>query len=332
MRRRVTIAYEPARCAVCGHNDAEPLAEPEDIRSEVEDLWAFHQRRLLPDTPTARLMDRVAFSEHPPWRLVRCRECGLVYRNPAERRHELTEIYARESPTAETLESLHDTQLSSARAEARRLRKVMGRGGSVLEVGSYVGAFLTAARELGLAVQGLDVNASVNAFARSRGFAVHDGDLASLAGEDVFDAIAIWNTFDQVPDPRATLFAAARLLRRGGLIVVRAPSGDFYARKRGLLGSSRGTRRAIGREMLAQNNLLGFPYRWGFTESSLNKLLDAVGFRVDRIYGDVLVPIADEYTRSWARLEESLFKWVSRLWARTSSRSAPWLEVYARKT
>ena len=214
MRRRVTIAYEPARCAVCGHNDAEPLAEPRDIRSEVEDLWAFHQRRLLPNTPTARLMDRVAFSEHPPWRLVRCRECGLVYRNPAERRHELTEIYAREAPTTETLESLHDTQLSSARAEARRLRKVMGRGGSVLEVGSYVGAFLTAARELGLAVQGLDVNASVNAFARGRGFAVHDGDLASLAGEDLFDAIAIWNTFDQVPDPRATLFAAARLLRR----------------------------------------------------------------------------------------------------------------------
>ena len=328
----VTIAYEPVRCVVCGHADAAPLVQSDAVRAEVEDLWAFHERRLRPSTPTARLMDRVAFSEHPPWRLVRCRDCGLVYRNPAERPRELTEIYAHQSPTPETLEALHETQRASARAQARRLRGAMGRSGSVLEVGSYVGSFLTEARDLGLSVQGLDVNPTVNAFARSRGFAVHDGELATMPGEACFDAIAIWNTFDQVPDPRATLFAAARLLRPEGLVVLRAASGAFYANNRRLLTSRFGAVRALGRELLAQNNLLGFPYRWGFAEPSLTKLLAAAGFRVERLLGDVLVPIADEFTRPWARAEETVYKSLARLWARTSAGSAPWLEVYARKT
>jgi len=60
---------------------------------------------LRPDTPPEHLMDRVAFSEHPPLRLVRCRECGLVYRNPVERLHELEAIYARETPPPEVLRS-----------------------------------------------------------------------------------------------------------------------------------------------------------------------------------------------------------------------------------
>jgi len=328
---RVSIAYEPARCAVCGHADAASLAESDDIRAEVEDLWAFHERRLRRGIPIARLMDRVAFSEHPPWRLVRCRACGLVYRNPAERRNELTEIYARAAPTPETMAALHDTQLSSARGQARRLRAAMNWPGTALEVGSYVGAFLTAARDAGLTIQGLDINASVNAYARSRGFAVHDGDLTSLAGEERFDAVAIWNTFDQVSDPRATLFAAWRLLRRGGLVVIRVPNGGFYAHVRHALASRWPVVRAMARELLAQNNQLGFPYRWGFDERSLEQLLAMTGFAVDRFYGDVLVPIADEYTRPWARVEELLFKGVLSLGARTAPRFAPWLEVYARK-
>jgi hypothetical protein len=60
--------------------------------------------------------------------------------------------------------------------------------------------------------------------------------------------------------------------------------------------------------MLAQNNLLTFPYRWGFTPPSLTRLLSDQGFAVKRIRGDVLVPIADEWTRRWARVEEIVIK------------------------
>ena len=167
------------------------LAETEDVHAEVEALWAYHQRRLRLATPPERLMDRLAFSENPPFRLVQCNGCGLVYRNPVERERELHDLYARQSLTPDVMQTLHDTQLPAVRVQARELRRVLGRGGAALEVGSYVGAFLVAAREQGLQMEGLDINADVNAFARSLGFVVHDGELSTFAPGRTYDAIAI---------------------------------------------------------------------------------------------------------------------------------------------
>jgi SAM-dependent methyltransferase len=314
------LSYEPGRCAVCGHADAGVVAERDDLRREVEWLWEYHQRRLRPETPPEHLLDRVAFSEHPPLRLVRCRECGLVYRNPVERVHELREIYARATPEPSVLQSLHDTQLPAVRQQARRLRAVLGRPGSGIEVGSYVGAFLAAAREHELQMEGVDINPHVNAFARSLGFVVHDGDLASIDVKQQYDCVAIWNTFDQLADPRGVVNAAAALLRPGGVLAVRVPNGGYYA----------GMRRRRSRwPLLAQNNLLSFPYRWGFTPRSLARLLREVGLAVRGFRADVLVPIADEWTLPWAAAEERALKRAMRAAARRDRRRAPWFELYA---
>src|SRR5438105_8384071 len=114
-------SYEPSHCIVCGHAEAELVADEEKIRREVELLWSFHQKRLRADTPVTRLRDRVAFSQDPPWRLVVCRECGLLYRNPAERAFEVESIYERDFPSAGLLQALHHTQRESYAAQARRL-------------------------------------------------------------------------------------------------------------------------------------------------------------------------------------------------------------------
>lgn len=313
-------SYEISHCIVCGHADARVIADQPDVRDEVEWLWEYHQRRLRPETPSERLMDRVVFSERPPLRLVRCRECGLVYRNPVERPHELREIYARRAPPPSVLRSLHETQLPAVREQARVLRRVMGRGGSGLEVGSYAGAFLAAAREVGLQFDGLDINPEANALARMLGFTVHDGELSSFQPDRRFDVVAIWNTFDQLADPRGAVAAAASLLSPGGLLVIRVPNGAFYAR-------FRRWRRAW--PLLAQNNLLTFPYRWGFTPKSLARLLSDSRFAVRASRGDVLVPIADEWTRPWARIEERAIKQTMGAIAGASRRFAPWIEIYA---
>ena len=323
------VSYEIAACIVCGHTDADVVADADQIRAEVEALWAYHQKRLKPNTPPERLVDRVAFSEPPPFRLVRCNDCGLLYRNPVERSHELTEIYARNTSTPDVLRALHDTQLHAVRIQARELRRALGRGGSGLEVGSYVGAFLAAARDEGLQVQGLDVNADVNAFTRSMGFTVHDGELANFATDQTFDAVAIWNTFDQLADPRGALHAAGKLLRDRGILAVRVPNGAFYAAARRALTKGNRVSRATARALLAQNNLLTFPYRWGFTPRSLTRLLGETGFTVQRIRGDVLVPTADRWTRPWARMEEIVIKRAIALGASLADSRAPWFEVYA---
>ena len=323
----MSVSYELARCAVCGSAEATEVASPEDMKSEVEALWAFHSRRLRPETPSAQLMDRVAFSQHAPLRVVRCSECGLVYRNPVERAQELASSYEDESPTTERMRALHETQRASYAAQADRLTRVFGRVGSGIEVGSYVGAFLASARDAGWRFSGVDVNACANAFTRSLGFAVHDGPIETLDPDRRADVVAIWNCLDQLADPTSAIRAARRHLAPGGMVAVRVPNGACYASMRPLLR----TRLApLAREWLAQNNLLGFPYRYGFTPSSLARLLARQGFEVEHVEGDVLVPIADRWTRPWARVEERALKGVLRLAARVSADRAPWFEMYAR--
>ena len=317
-------SYELTRCVVCGGADTIEVAGPEQIRDEAERLWEFYMRRLSPRTPPERLVDRVAFSQAPPWRVVRCRDCGLVYRNPVERPEELRATYADAPVDRDALDALHDAQTKTYHAQACRLASQLERRGTGLEVGSYVGAFLAAAREQGWKFEGLDVNPAVNAYARSRGFVVHDGDLERFAGAPrTFDAVAIWNTFDQLPDPRAALRASHSLLRPNGVLALRVPNGECYAHWRPRLnGATRSSRLALA--VLAHNNLLTFPYRFGFTPHALTRLLRDVGFEPTTIVGDVLVPTADEWTRRWAALEERIVKPLTRRWS-------PWFEIYARR-
>lgn len=319
--------YELTRCIVCGGAESTELATAEEMRDEVEALWAYHARRLRPETPPEHLMDRVAFSQRAPLRVVRCNACGLVYRNPVERPSALEAIYGDDSPTREVMQALHDTQRASYAAQAGRLTEVVGRKGTGIEVGSYVGAFLAAAREEGWQFAGTDVNPDANTFTRSLGFEVHDGPLETFDAARRVDAVTIWNCLDQLADPPATIRTARRHLAPGGWLAVRVPNGACYASLRPLLDTPLAR---AARALLAQNNLLSFPYRFGFTPESLTQLIERLGFESVRVVGDVLVPIADEWTRPWAAVEERLIKQLDGLVARAETGHAPWIELYAR--
>ncbi|HEX6051125.1 MAG TPA: hypothetical protein VFZ21_17715, partial [Gemmatimonadaceae bacterium] len=130
---------------MCNGADSAEVAGADDVRDEMEALWAFHTRRLRSDTPADRLTDRVAFSQAPALRLVQCARCETVFRNPRERAFEVTDAYAGETPSLETLQALHDTQMASYAAQAERLTETFGRHGRGLEVGSYAAGFLAAA-------------------------------------------------------------------------------------------------------------------------------------------------------------------------------------------
>jgi SAM-dependent methyltransferase len=314
-------AYEITACPVCGSRDERQIAGPDEVKREVEWLWEFHTRRLQPDTPPERLVDRVAFSQAPPLRVVQCAVCGLVYRNPRERAWTLRDSYATEAPAREAMDALFQTQLATYRAQAERLTDVAGRVGIGLEVGSYVGGFLEASRERGWSFEGLDVNEEVNAVTRERGFRVTTGDLESFRPTHAYAAVAIWNCLDQLPDPAAAVIRARALLEPGGTLALRVPNGDFYARVRPHIEGPMG---GVPRALLAHNNLLGFPYRQGFTPSSLERLVERTGLRVVHVHNDTLVPIADEFTRRWAALEERALKQLLH-----AAKAAPWFEMYA---
>ncbi len=319
-------SLELAPCPVCGANDHALVADADDIRREVEQLWEFYRPRLVPGAPPARLADRVAFSQHPPLNVVRCRRCDLVYRNPRERASDLRATYEHDSPERVVLESLFHNQRRAYRSQARWLTRIMGRTGSGIELGSYVGAFLDAARAEGWRFRGLDINERVVAFAREHGLDATLGDITSLDATTRYDAVAIWNTFEQLPDPCDVVRRAHAALHDGGLLALRVPNGDFYAAVRRHID---GPASRIARALLAQNNLLTFPYRHAFTPRSLRTLLDRAGFTIVSMTGSPLVPTSDEWTRPWATLEERVVKSILRPLGRLGV--MPWIEMLAVK-
>lgn len=324
-------AYELGSCPACGSTAVETVADRDEIRREVEELWLFHTRRLRPGTAPERLADQAVFSLEPPLHLAGCGRCGTVYRTPRRTAADLETLYAEEEVDAATLAHVLETTRHVARRQARALRLLRGGAGRVVEVGSYAGAFLEEARAEGWEVLGVEPSRSAARWLDARGLPVKRGTLETLAREEgqrgVADAVAIWNCFDQLPDPRATLRAAHALLAPGGLLGLRVPNGALYRRLRARLGrTGTGTVRAV----LAWNNLLSFPYRTGFTPKALVGLLRDTGFEPLEVRGDVLVRVSGGWTRGWARLEERLLKGLLRLAPAGSPELAPWLEVYAR--
>lgn len=304
------------------------------MRSEVERLWAFHERRLHASVPPRYLLDRVAFSQAPPIRLAQCRDCTHIFRNPRERAEALESAYEDEAPDESVLKALFNTQHATYQQQAARLTQIAGRSGRGLEVGSYVGGFLAAARDAGWSFDGVDVSQSASAFAVRNGFNVTHGTIERVSTRNPYDVVVIWNTFEQLYDSRSAVMAARRLLRPDGRLVVRIPNGDFYLRWRGrLAGTASGMRSGTmvsgtAERVLVHNNLLSFPYRQGFTEKSLTRLLQGAGFEIQRVYGDTLVPIADRWTTLYGTIEERAVKAMERLAQR--GWRAPWVEVYAR--
>lgn len=310
-------------CPACGGRSLETVADSTSVQRQVEALWSFHTRRVRGDTPPYRLVDRSAFSQRPPLAIVACTACGTLVRNPREDADTLRDVYADDDPDAATVDALLTAQRPAYAAQAARLSDVLGRSGTVLEVGCYTGGFLDAAQARGWTAHGLDVNAAAVERAQERGLTATVGDIREVDDTRRYDAVVFWNVFEQIDEPAAALAAAHARLTDRGVLAVRVPNGAFYRRLVNLPAFLRAPAGAV----LAWNNLLGFPYRHGFTVTAIEMLLAHEGLRTARVHGDALVRVSDTYTRGWARLEEAALKTVLR--HALPHHAAPWLEVYA---
>jgi 2-polyprenyl-3-methyl-5-hydroxy-6-metoxy-1,4-benzoquinol methylase len=318
--------YELTRCPVCDAGDAAEIASGDAIRLELERLWLFHGNRLQHPVPPRHLTDRLVFTQQPPLRLVQCPVCSHLYRNPRETPETVRDGYEEEDLSDDVMRKLFEQQADQYRAQLGRLKSLAQHIQNGLEVGSYVGAFLAASRDAGLSFVGLDIGDATARFAAARGLRVINSSIDAHEGTSKYDVIAIWNTFEQLTNQRDALVAARRLLRPQGILALRIPNAGYYLRWRARL---RGGLGGLAERLLAHNNLLGFPYREGFTQRSLFILLDRAKFDIVRVHGDTLPRTADRWTSRQGALEELLLKSAERLLQREWE--APWVEVYARR-
>ena len=157
------------------------------------------------------------------FRLVKCRECGLVYQNPRPTAEALAFFYPPEYAPYVQRGPLGKLTRWLRRREATGLRRSLPEGAEVLEVGCAAGDLMVPLRDAGFRVSGVELSDHAATTARTEHHLdVHTGTLADAPlGAESFDAVIMRNVIEHVPDPMGDLERAAALLRPGGLLALR---------------------------------------------------------------------------------------------------------------
>jgi 2-polyprenyl-3-methyl-5-hydroxy-6-metoxy-1,4-benzoquinol methylase len=165
----------------------------------------------------------------PEGSLLRCAACGqLVSQCSVEQYESALRKWDTAGGTTPSRDAIarHD---QVGRRRLRTLLALLGRGPAgvrLLDVGCSSGAFLETARQAGLDAEGVELSPEAAQTARRAGFRVFTGRLEDARFPDaVFDAIALIELVEHLPDPRALLEEGRRILRPGGIVMITTPNG-----------------------------------------------------------------------------------------------------------
>jgi SAM-dependent methyltransferase len=151
---------------------------------------------------------------------VRCVDCGTVFVSPLPEIGVVQATYLRPDyhETAE-VSAIRMRDEADARVDVLRSMGVR----RIIEVGCGPGHFLDAARDRGLHIEGVDP-ARTAAEPASRGHLVHRVWLESFTPPERFDALALWEVLEHLPDPAHALSIMREWIEPGGIVAFSTPS------------------------------------------------------------------------------------------------------------
>lgn len=231
-------------------------------------------------SPRRRLVGRRGGAAHREGRgvvtnVVHCRDCGGYYTHPTLVPDSNPYV---EKATAEYFR-IHDPERrrKAGRSLADVAEAMLGRKGTILELGCGRGELLEGAMEAGWTTFGVEWTPSFAAVAESRGVVVEGGPIetAELL-ERQFDVILFAAILEHLYRPIDVLHRARRALRDGGLVFIDVPNEASLVMTLGNLWM-----RLRGRDWCVNLSPTFSPFHVvGFTSGSLRRALTATGFTV----------------------------------------------------
>lgn len=163
--------------------------------------------------------------------IYKCPNCGLFFVFPmVEDAYLEEEVYSAKSGyqghrAKEDLRSLPPTKRFDVIFEY--LGDVAGK--RILDVGASNGEFLYNIRKRGADTYGVEINTKTANSALKLGLNIFVGFLAEAKYEDdFFDIINLCDILEHVTDPRKLLTECRRILKPGGVIIIRTPNMDCF--------------------------------------------------------------------------------------------------------
>ena len=160
--------------------------------------------------------------------LVRCGDCGLMFRKPNDIAPTLhANIVAFERMARGRWESFYDGW--NARERGKILDHLRSPG-KALEIGPGRGAFIAYLRKEGYRVEGVDISGDICADLEDRfGVRMVHGTLEEFQGDGSYDLIAAHHVVEHVQDIRSFLGKCRSLLAPGGGLLVSCPNVASWA-------------------------------------------------------------------------------------------------------
>lgn len=213
-----------------------------------------------------------------PW-LRQCRKCGNEASLLADPTWHEGPLLGWDPVAEEFMRPLREQNAKLLLGHIGRQREL--KGTRVLEVGCAIGWFLTAARDAGMTIAGIEPDERVAVQAEARGIDVTRGYFPQcLDDSQKFDLICFNDVFEHIPDCHAVLRAVRRSLAPGGLLLLNLPSagGVLYRIARTL--ARLGDERTLAR--LWQKGYVS-PHLHYFSGNNLQALVEGAGFtQIDR--------------------------------------------------
>lgn len=236
---------------------------------------------------------------------LRCRECGMVYigNNPVKD-EELSSLYTfgafqgeRHLQSKEWYKGYYANGLAGYDPKSEvilhfdRTLDVIGAKaskGRLLDIGCATGVFLDRARKRGYEPVGVDFSSELVDYAR-REFSLDArlGTLEDQAFPDAhFDVVTMLDVIEHIPRYEGLFPELRRVLKPGGLLLLRTPTEDALMRSFAKLLH----RASFGRFELPMLWFYSFEHVNSFSEETLRKLLEKFGFEVEEAYDESETP------------------------------------------
>jgi len=158
-----------------------------------------------------------------PYEIMRCRACGFGWPEPMPTEAELQALYAECHHQHAKLDDKANTV--QRQRVASRIRDLMPREGSLLDIGCGFGHSLDAVREVGFETYGVERDPRRAAITASKGHSVEEGvlDSRTFPGRK-FDVVLLNHVIEHLIDPAAMVHAIRDVLVDGGILFVGCPN------------------------------------------------------------------------------------------------------------
>lgn len=160
--------------------------------------------------------------DSPGLGIMECQNCGLVYLSSSD--HINREFYENSGMHGVEPTPISDWLKDTECDDQRRFDMIMTilPNKSFLDFGCGAGGLLAKAKNLGRKVSGIELESRVQDYWTGQ-IEIFNSIDSARGG---YDLITAFHVLEHLPDPRTTLTELAKLLTRGGRIIVEVPSAD----------------------------------------------------------------------------------------------------------